>query len=261
MTPQGDTPALTRAGRGADDLVTLFDGCWAGDAQARESIILKFLPLARAMARRYDGRGEPLDDLSQVASIGLIKAVDRCAPGRVNAFPTYAGEMILGEIRRHFRDATWRVHVPRSLRDRAHRVAQADRTIAAPSEARARTDAIAKSLDLDPTDVAEAREVWTAYRADSLDATTPSRDGLRVASSKRVAVAGSEYERAELSIGIARALRGLARRDQTVLLLRLCCDLTQREIAALVGVSQMQISRILHGNHVAVAAACGLGDV
>jgi RNA polymerase sigma-B factor len=261
MTPQGDTPALMRAGQGADDLVTLFDDCRAGDAQARESIILKFLPLARAMARRYEGRGEPFDDLSQVASIGLIKAVDRCSPGRVNAFPTYAGAMILGELRRHFRDATWRVHVPRSLRDRAHLVAQADRTIKAPSEAKARNDAIARSLDLDPSEVAEAREVWAAYRADSLDAAPRSREGLRVASSKRVAVTGSEYERAELSIGIARALRGLARRDQTVLLLRLCCDLTQREIAALVGVSQMQISRILRGNRRAVAAAYGLGDV
>ena len=261
MTPQGDTPALTRAGRGADDLVTLFDDCWAGDAQARESIILKFLPLARAMARRYADRGEPLDDLSQVASIGLIKAVDRCSPGRVNAFPTYAGAMILGEIRRHFRDATWRVHVPRSLRDRAHRVAQADRTIKAPSEARARIDAIAESLDLDPSDVAEAQEVWAAYRADSLDATPRSGEGIRVGSSMRVSATGAEYERAELSIGIVRALRGLARRDQTVLLLRLCCDLTQRDIAALVGISQMQISRILRGNRVAVAAACGLADV
>jgi RNA polymerase sigma-B factor len=261
MTPQGDMPALPRAGQGADDLVMLFDGYWAGDAQARESIILKFLPLARGMARRYEGRGEPLDDLLQVASVGLIKAVDRCSPGRVHAFPTYAGGMILGELRRHFRDHTWRVHVPRSLRDRAHRVAQADRTMKAPSEARARIDALAKSLDLAPSEVAEARQVWAAYRPDSLDATPRSEEGLRVASSKRVAVTGSEYDRAEMSIGIARALRGLARRDQTVLLLRLCCDLTQREIAALVGISQMQISRILRGNRVAVAASCGLGDV
>jgi RNA polymerase sigma-B factor len=261
MTPQGFALAPMRGGRGADDLVTLFDGCWAGDAQARETIITRFLPLARAMARRYDGRGEPFDDLAQVASIGLIKAVDGCSPGRVDAFTTYATKMILGEIRRHFRDATWRVHVPRPLRERAQRVAQADRAIRAPFAARARVEAIAKSLDLEPSEVAEAQQVWSAYRAVSLDATPSLVERLGTTGSKRLAVNGSEYERAEVSIGVARGLRALSRRDQTVVLLRLCCDLTQREIAGLIGVSQMHISRILLGNGVAVAAACGLGDV
>ena len=261
MTPQGDTRAPRRGDREADDLVALFDGCRAGDARARERIILRFLPLARAMARRYENRGEPLDDLSQVASIGLIKAVDGCSPGRVGAFSSYASEMILGEIRHHFRDATWNVHVPRPLRERAHRVAQTDRTIRAPFARRARVEAIATALDLNPSEVVEAQQVWDAYRSHSLDATPRSRHGLRVARVRRVPVTGSAFVRAELSIGVARALRGLSRRDQTVLLLRICCDLTQHEIAARIGVSQMQISRILRGNRMAVAAACGLSDV
>jgi RNA polymerase sigma-B factor len=261
MTPQGHAPALVRADRGADDLVTLFNGCWAGDARARERVILRFLPLARALARRYEGRGEPLDDLVQVASVGLVKAVDRCSPGRVDAFAAYAKQGILGEIRRHFRDATWRVYVPHPLRERAHRVAAADRTIQPTPGRRGRTEAIASSLDLEPGDVAEAQRAWAAYRPDSLDAAQHTSEGPRAARRREViAGGGSDYEHAAMSLGIARALRGLGRRDQTVVLLRLCCDLTQREIAARIGVSQMQISRILRANHAAVAAACGLAD-
>jgi RNA polymerase sigma-B factor len=188
----------------------------------------------------------------------LIKAVDGCSPGRIGAFATYAREMILGEIRHHFRDATWNVHVPRPLRERAHLVAQTDKTIRAPFARRARVEAIATSLDLSATDVVEAQQVWAAYRSDSLDGTPPSGHALSLARVQRVPVTSSEYERAEVSIGVARALRGLSRRDQTVVLLRVCCDLTQREIAARIGVSQMQISRILRGNRMAVAAAYGL---
>jgi RNA polymerase sigma-B factor len=257
MTPQGHASAFARGDRGADDLVTLFDACRAGDAQARETIILRFLPLARTIARRYEGRGEPLDDLVQVASIGLMKAVDRCAPDRVHTFRAYAAHMMLGDIRRHFRDATWRVHVPRPLRDRAHRVACAGAAIRPAGDARTRTEAIARSLDLEPADVAEAQRAWAAYLPDSLDAAPRSRDGS-AAVSRQVGVTAPEYERVELALDIARALQGLRRRDQTVLLLRLCCDLTQREIAGRIGVSQMHISRILRGNHVAVAAVCGL---
>jgi len=258
MTPQGHASAFARNERGADDLVTLLNGCWAGDARARERIILRFLPVARAMARRYEGRGEPLEDLVQVASIGLIKAVDRSSPDRVHAFSAYAGQMMLGEIRRHFRDATWRVHVPRPLRERAQSVAHAGAAIRGPSGPHARTEAIARSLNLDPAEVAEAQRAWAAYRVDSLDA--PGRPGaeLRFAPHATVADTGADYERAELSMGLARALRGVRRRDQTVVLLRLCCELTQREIAARIGLSQMQISRILRGNRAAVAAACGL---
>jgi RNA polymerase sigma-B factor len=260
-TPEGRAPALTRGDRGADDLITLFQHCMAGDAQARETIILRFLPLARAVARRYEGRGEPLDDLFQVASIGLIKAVDRCSPARISAFAAYAEQTILGEIRQYFRDHSWRVHVPRPLRERAHRVAYADRTIRAPLRRRARTEAIASSLDLEPAAVAEAQQAWAAYRPDSLDAAHRSRDRPRVPRREVPAGHGSEYDRVEVSLGIARALRGLGRRDQTVMLLRLCCDLTQLEIAERVGVSQMQISRILRANNGAVAATCGLGTL
>jgi RNA polymerase sigma-B factor len=258
MTPEGHAPALLRGEWGADDLTTLFDRCSAGDGRARETIILRFLPLARAVARRYEGRGEPLDDLLQVGSVGLVKAVDRCSPDRVDAFAAYAEQMILGEIRRHFRDSTWRVHVARPLRERAHRVAHADRAIRASCGSRARIEAIASSLDLGPGEVAEAQRAWAAYRPDSLDATHHRRESRRFAPHEVLAADGSAYEQAEVSLGIATALRGLGRREHNVVLLRLCCDLTQCEIAARVGLSQMHISRILRGTSAAVAAACGL---
>jgi RNA polymerase sigma-B factor len=124
----------------------------------------------------------------------------------------------------------------------------------------ARTEAIAAQLDLTPSEVAEAERVRFAYRPASLDAPYRSPDGQPVAPHDVLAGDSSVQERAEVSVGITSALRGLGRRDQTVVLLRLGCDLTQTEIADRVGVSQMQISRILRASSAAVAAACGLAD-
>ncbi|MGZ4311285.1 MAG: sigma-70 family RNA polymerase sigma factor [Solirubrobacteraceae bacterium] len=255
-----DRYAYGRACRGwrGDDLVALFRRSSTGDAQAREAIILRFQPLARRLARRYDGRGEPFEDLLQVASVGLIKAVDRCSPERGEAFVAYAQPMILGEIRRYFRDATWRVHVPRTVKDRAQRVAQADQAARTSANRPTTTDEIAVDLDLDPAAVAEAQRAWAAYRPASLDAMRRAPDGRMAARGEPPGGAEADYERAEVSIGVARALRGLGRRDQTVVLLRLCCDLTQDEIASRVGVSQVHISRILRTANAAVASACGL---
>ena len=246
--------------RGADDLGALFHRCSVGDARARETIIVRFLPFARRLARRYEGRGEDLEDLVQVANVGLIKAVDRCSAERSDTFAAYARPMILGEIRRYFRDATWRVHVPRGAKDRARRVARAHASVGPVAGPAARTEAIAAQLDLTPSEVAEAERVRFAYRPASLDAPSRSPDGHPVAHHDVLAGDSSVQERAEVSVGITSALRGLGRRDQTVVLLRLGCDLTQTEIADRVGLSQMHISRILRASSAAVAAACGLTD-
>jgi RNA polymerase sigma-B factor len=248
------------AGEGhVGELSTLLTRCRAGDTRARETVIVRFLPLARRVARCYEGRGEPLDDLVQAASVGLIKAVDRYSPVRGDTFAAYARPMIDGEIRRHFRDTTWRVHVPRPLKDRAGRVARAKKEVATRSGSGANTEAVAKYLDLEPQEVAEAERVLTACWPASLDAPVSSRDSDGVPRHETLASSESPYESVEVSIGIGRALRGLGQRDQTVFLLRLCYELSQDEIAGRIGVSQMHVSRILRGANQAVSAACGLG--
>jgi RNA polymerase sigma-B factor len=258
MTRDREPRVPAQRDRGADDLGVLFHRCSAGDEEARETIIVRFLPFARRLARRYEGRGEDLEDLVQVANVGLIKAVDRCSAERSDTFTAYAKPMILGEIRRHFRDSTWRVHVPRGTQERARRVASVHPSVGAAAGAEARTAAIAAHLNLTPSEVADAERAQLAYRPVSLDALHPSADGY--APSPRDVPAGhsSVPERVAVSVGITSALRGLGRRDQTVVLLRLGCDLSQQEIAARVGVSQMHISRILRSTTAAVAAACGL---
>jgi RNA polymerase sigma-B factor len=256
MTPHWR--ALARGDWRVRDLRPLFARCSAGDAQARETIILRFLPLARRVAREYEGRGTPLEDLVQVASVGLIKAVDRCSPDRGDAFAAYARAMIRGEIRRHFRDASWSVHVPRGVKDRASRVSRADKTLRSTSGTQASTEAVAKHLDLEACEVAEARRALAAYWPASLDVTHVRQDGHGVALREVLGAHDPEYERVEMSIGIGRALRELRPRDQRVLLLRLACELTQDEIAGRIGVSQMHVSRILRSANSAVTAACGL---
>ena len=259
MTPHRHAGPGARGDWRTDNLMTLFDRCSAGDEHARDAIIVRFLPLARRIARQYEGRGEPREDLIQVASVGLIKAVDRYSPARGDTFVAYARPMVVGEIRRHFRDATWRVHVPRTLRERAMRVAKAESAIREPGGAPAHREALASYLDLEPAQVSEAQAAWAAYRPESLDATRASpSDGAATLRHDVLGEADPEYEQVEVSVGIGRALRDLRPRDQRILLLRLWCELTQREIAARVGLSQMHVSRVLRRGNAAVAEACGL---
>jgi RNA polymerase sigma-B factor len=259
MTPHWHARAWARGEGRTHDLTTLLRRCSTGDAQAREAVILRFLPLARRLARSYEGRGEPLEDLVQAASVGLIQAVDGYSPQRGDAFAAYARPMIVGQIRRHFRDTTWRVHVQRSLKDRAGRVARAEKEVASRTGSRATTAAIANYLGLEPREVAEAQCVLTAYWPDSLDVRDAAWPGDRRPGYEIPARVEPEYEQVEMSIGIGRALRSLGRRDQTVFLLRLCYELSQDEIADRVGVSQMHVSRILRRANKAVSTACGFG--
>jgi RNA polymerase sigma factor (sigma-70 family) len=129
MAPQLHARAVMPSDGPACELSTLFRLCAAGDTRARETIIVRFLPLACRLARVYEGRGEPIEDLRQAASIGLINAVDRYSLDRGVAFSSYARQVILGEIRHHFRDTTWRVHVPRPIKDRAAQMVHADREL------------------------------------------------------------------------------------------------------------------------------------
>jgi len=258
MTPHRHGCAVAPRDWPASDLRTLFSRCAAGDARARETIIVRYMPLARRLARVYEGRGEPIEDLCQAASLGLITAVDRYSPDRGDAFAAYARPMILGAIRRHFRDTTWRLHVPRPLKERAGRVLRADKALRPSPDRPADPDTIAACLGIAPEQVAEARCALEAYFPRSLDATHPSPNNHGVALGELIGGEEPGYERVEASVGVRRALGTLKPRDQKVLLLRLACELTQDEIAGRVGVSQMHVSRILRNAGKAVSASCGL---
>jgi RNA polymerase sigma-B factor len=255
MTPQRHACTSAPRGRSARDLRTLFSRCSAGDARAREAIIVGFLPYARQLARRYRGRGELVEDLYQVASVGLIKAVDRYEPARGGSFVAYAVPKILGEIRRHFRDNTWPAHVPRSVQERAGRVARAQEELRARSGSDPTTEVIARHLGLELCQVAEAQRALKAYRPGSLDATYAAEDGQWLALSEIVGELDPEYERVETFVGYEHAFQRLHPRERKVLLLRFGGELTQGEIARRIGVSQMHVSRILRNATAALAAA------
>lgn len=258
MTPYRHGRAVAPRDWPACDLSTLFSRCAAGDARARETIIVRFLPLARRLARLYEGRGEPVEDLCQAASVGLIRAVDGYSPDRGDAFAAYARPMILGAIRRHFRDTTWRMHVPRPLKERAGRVLRAEWALRPTSGAPAETDAIAAYLGMAPEQVAEARRALETYFPRSLDATRAPQKDHEPALGEVIGGDDPEYDRVEVSVGVRRTLDELGPRDQKVLLLRLACELTQSEIAGRVGVSQMHVSRILRNAGAALTTSCGL---
>ncbi len=239
----------------APDLRKLFSRCSAGDARAREAIILRFLPEARQLARRYAGRGEPVEDLYQAASVGLIKAVDRYEPARGVSFAAYARPTILGEIRRHFRDTAWRVHVPRSVQERAVQVSRAQDELLATAGSDTSTERIAGHLGLELGEVAEAQGALAASRHGSLDAPCAAEDDEPLVLRETVGELDSEYERVETSVRCGNALRRLHPRERKVLLLRFGREFTQHEIARHIGVSQMHVSRILRKAIAAVAAA------
>src|SRR5207248_10491891 len=157
----------------------LFAAMQAGDPRARESLIERFLPLARQLARRYQRAAEPLDDLVQVASIGLVKAVDRFDAARGTAFSSYAVPTSLGELKRYFRDSGWAVHVPRGMQERVMTVNNAVTKLSRELSRSPTAKEVAEAINEDPELVLEAMEAAIAYDAVSLDTprTTSEEDG------------------------------------------------------------------------------------
>lgn len=209
----------------------------------RQQMIERHLGLARHLARRYADSGEPYDDLVQVASIGLVKAVDRFDPARGVNFSSYAVPTILGELRRHFRDRGWAIHVPRDLKEAALRVDKAlrDHPGRAPTPAE-----LARATGLDVEAVLEALEASGAHRALSLDA--PSRGGEdddQTTMADRLGGRDPELDRARDRATIERLARALEPREREILRLRFEEDLTQSEIGVRIGVSQMHVSRLI----------------
>jgi RNA polymerase sigma-B factor len=224
----------------------LFVRLRAGDGSARDQLAERFLPLARQLARRYQRADEPLDDLVQVASLGLIKAIDRFDPQREVAFSSYAVPTILGELKRHFRDRTWSVRVPRDLQELALRVDKAVATLSRDLRRAPTVPEIAEAVGANEEQVLEALEAAGAYRATSFDAPRGSDDesggdSLSDAMGSEEAGFGLAEQRATLE----RLMAAVTPREREVLRLRFVEDLTQAEIGARIGVSQMQVSRLI----------------
>jgi RNA polymerase sigma-B factor len=216
-----------------------------GDQRAREELVERFLPLARKLARRYSGAREPFDDLMQVASLGLVKAIDRFDPSRGTAFSSFAVPTILGELKRYFRDLGWAVHVPRGAQEQALRVEEAQQQLTAKTGRPPSVQDLAAYLELSIEDVLDALETAGAHHCVSLD--TPREDGDGESGTLADAFGEQDirFEFVEASVSIASAARQLSARERRVLELRFVQDLTQTQIAELIGVSQMQVSRIL----------------
>jgi RNA polymerase sigma-B factor len=211
----------------------------------RDAMVERHLGLARHLALRYSDSGEPLDDLFQVASLGLVNAVDRFDPTRGVSFTTFAVPTILGELKRHFRDRGWAIHVPRDLKDAAVRV---KRAIAEHGGGRAPTPAeLAQATGMSLETVIEALEVAGVQRTLSLDAPVGGEEDR---GTTLVDVLGNEdagLARAHDRTLLAALMRSVTPREREILRLRFVEDLTQSEIGARIGVSQMQVSRILRG--------------
>jgi RNA polymerase sigma-B factor len=215
------------------------------DRHAREQLVTRYLPLAKKLARRYRGAHEPLDDLVQVASLGLVKAIDRYDPDRANGFQSYAVPTILGELKRYFRDCGWAVHVPRGTQERAISVEAAQRELTARSGRAPTFTELAEYLELSVEDVLDALEASTAHHAVSFDTPHDDGDGDVGTLGDSIGQVDERFELVDLGACIEKASKNLSERERKVLALRFLEDQAQTKIAEQIGVSQMQVSRIL----------------
>ncbi|HYI20364.1 MAG TPA: SigB/SigF/SigG family RNA polymerase sigma factor [Solirubrobacteraceae bacterium] len=234
-----------RATRAQEDRRLLVRYHREGDPAAREQLVTRFLPLARQLARRYQRGGEQLDDLVQVASLGLLKAIDRFDPARETAFSSFAVPTILGELKRHFRDKGWSVRVPRDLQELAVKVDRVGDEMSR-ELGRAPTPAeLAERTGTTLEQVLEAREASAAYRAVSLDRPRSEDDEDGDSFADGFGADDPGYGLAEDAATVERLMRVLSDREREVLRLRFEEDLTQSEIGQRVGVSQMHVSRLI----------------
>jgi len=241
-------PARDAAAR---DTALLAEYARTRDPALRDRLVRRYLPLARYAAGQYARGSEPFDDLLQVASIGLLKAIDRFDPEREIAFSSYALPTMSGELRRHFRDRGWAVRPPRDLLEQALSV---DKTSAELSRRLGRAPTVAElsaETGLDAEAVLDARQALSARTFTSLSA-PPGPDGAEDATAtildRRFGVTDDGFETAEARATLDTLLAHLPLRERRILQLRFTEDLTQAEIGELVGVSQMQVSRLLRGS-------------
>ena len=214
-----------------------------GDLEARDRALVELMPLVRALASRYAGRGEPLEDLVQVGSIGLIKAVDRFDIDRGVDFPSYAVPTIVGEIRRHFRDKAWAMHVPRRLKELSLRLS---RILDQLTNELGRSPTIAElaaAAGVEEEEAIDALDSMNAYSTRSLDA--PFDDSSDDSLSEKLGADEAGYSEVEDGTLLAAGLDALDERERQIVELRFFHELTQSQIASEIGISQMHVSRLL----------------
>jgi RNA polymerase sigma-B factor len=241
------TIAPTTPGTRPEDLIRRYQRL--GDAHARERAVAELMPLVISLCRRYERGPVEWDDLVQVASFGLVKAIERFDPDRGIAISSFAVPTILGEIKRHFRDRTWTVRPPRDLQERSLAVSKAVARLTALHGRSPVPAVVAEHLGMAEEDVIEALVANRGYSAESLDSPAPGADDDRGATlGDRIAGPDSELSRAEARATLDALLGALKPRDREILRLRFEEDLTQQEISKRVGVSQMQVSRIIRAS-------------
>ncbi|KUL22390.1 RNA polymerase sigma factor SigF [Actinoplanes awajinensis] len=229
----------------AGDLINAMAAVPAGHPSRpamRDRAIEAWLPLARHLSSRYANRGEPRDDLYQVAVVGLIKAVDRFEPDRGVDFAGFAIPTIVGELKRHFRDKTWSVRVPRRLQELRLAITAANNTLTNDLGRSPTVADIARHLEISEDEVIEGLEGARAYNSTSLS--TPVTEG----GSELGETLGGEdsaFEEAELRVALGPAMSALDEREQKIITLRFYGNLTQSQIADQIGISQMHVSRLL----------------
>jgi RNA polymerase sigma-B factor len=239
--PEADDRAAARALE--RDLLVRYHEC--GDLAAREELVERFLPLARDLALRYKYSDVAFDDLLQIASLGLIKAIDRFDPGRGTKFTSYAAPTILGELKRHFRDKGWSLHVPRELQERTLAVGHATELLSKALGRSPKVREVAEHLGCSVEQVLEAQEAAASYEAASLDAPVARDDDESAALVDTLGGEDNAYELVEDREAIARTWKELPDVERSVLELRFMHDLNQREIGERIGYSQMHVSRLL----------------
>jgi RNA polymerase sigma-B factor len=215
------------------------------DERAREELVVRYLPMARRLAARYSYTREPIEDLTQVASVALLNAVERFDPERGSSFSSFAVPTILGELKRHFRDHGWAVHVPRDLQERAAKVSQAVNSLSTRLGHSPSVKQVAEALDLKLEEVLEALEAGEAHDASPLDSERSTESGETVRLADTIGDEEPRYELVEYGAAIEQSLQQLPARTRTVLRLRFVEDKTQAEIGEVIGVSQVHVSRII----------------
>jgi RNA polymerase sigma-B factor len=215
------------------------------DRAIRDELAESHLPLATHLAKRFDRRGEPLEDLIQVASLGLLKAIDRYEPDRGVEFSTFAVPTIVGELKRHFRDRAWSVRVPRRVQELHLELGAAVGELTHELHRSPTITELANRIGASVDDVLQAMDAGHAYRSDSLDAPSSTSGSESSTLASRLGEEDSGLADLVERTEIASLLATLPERERTIIVLRFFAGLTQSEIADRVGISQMQVSRLL----------------
>ncbi|MDQ3723201.1 MAG: SigB/SigF/SigG family RNA polymerase sigma factor [Actinomycetota bacterium] len=242
---QGASVADVSIARHAREDMRLFRA-WidGGDRRARAQLIERFLPLARSLARRYERSSEPLEDLVQVASVALVKAVDRYDPARGYAFSSFAVPTIAGELKRHFRDQTWMVRPPRGIQEVTLRVEGALARLSQQLDRSPTTSELADAVGVSDEEILEAMQARSARGALSLHA-PQGEPGEAMSLQDTLGAEDPDIERAETRAQLDRLMADISPRAREMLRMRFEEDMTQAAIGAAIGINQMQVSRIL----------------